>query len=209
MSQAYTATIAGTDDANTVLKTTIPNNFAALASCFSGASAPATTFAYMTWFDTTNKLVKVRNAANSDWVIFGPLLGTAGRILRPITFSTSLSATTVFAWPRMPCPAVIYGVNIASQATSSGSSAGVTEWQWALRNVTGGVNLFSGTVGTGTSLGGVGGGEITLDASYALLADQNAAVATGDVLRFTATKVGSPTTLTNVVVELHGYEVGT
>lgn len=40
----------------------------ALASCNSGATAPATTFAYMLWPDTSTGLLKQRNAANSAWV---------------------------------------------------------------------------------------------------------------------------------------------
>lgn len=35
----------------------------------SGATAPATTFAYMVWVDTTLGVVKRRNAANSGWLI--------------------------------------------------------------------------------------------------------------------------------------------
>lgn len=41
----------------------------ALGSNQSGGSAPGTTFAYMWWADTTNGILKRRNAANSGWVI--------------------------------------------------------------------------------------------------------------------------------------------
>lgn len=40
----------------------------ALASQSSGATAPATTFAYMLWADTTAGILKQRNAANSGWI---------------------------------------------------------------------------------------------------------------------------------------------
>lgn len=40
----------------------------ALASNNSGSSAPATTYAYMWWPDTTNGVLRRRNAANSAWI---------------------------------------------------------------------------------------------------------------------------------------------
>jgi len=48
----------------------------AQASQQSGASAPATTYAYQRWADTANGVAKRRNAANSAWVIDGPLAET-------------------------------------------------------------------------------------------------------------------------------------
>jgi len=39
----------------------------------SGPSAPGTTEAYMLWADTTNNLLKQRNAANSGWITIGAL----------------------------------------------------------------------------------------------------------------------------------------
>jgi hypothetical protein len=55
--QTFTATRA---DINAALQ--------ALASNSSGATAPATTFAYQWWADTTSGILKQRNAANSAWV---------------------------------------------------------------------------------------------------------------------------------------------
>jgi hypothetical protein len=48
----------------------------AIVSMNSGASAPSTTFAYMWWVDTTNNLVKRRNAANSGWIPVAPVSAT-------------------------------------------------------------------------------------------------------------------------------------
>jgi hypothetical protein len=45
----------------------------AIVSVNSGASAPSTTFAYMLWADTTNGVLKQRNAANSAWIVRGSL----------------------------------------------------------------------------------------------------------------------------------------
>ena len=48
----------------------------ALLSGNSGASAPSTTYAYMIWLDTTNGLVKQRDAGNTAWIIRGTLAET-------------------------------------------------------------------------------------------------------------------------------------
>jgi len=46
----------------------IEDNFAALKSMFSGASAPSDLVAGMLWFHTTNKIPKLRNNANDAWL---------------------------------------------------------------------------------------------------------------------------------------------
>lgn len=51
--------------ANNALNSLVTNN--------SGSSAPSTTYAYMLWADTTNDLLKIRNAANSAWITVGKL----------------------------------------------------------------------------------------------------------------------------------------
>jgi hypothetical protein len=55
-------------DANSALLAIVSNN--------SGATEPATTFAYMFWADTTSGLLKQRNAANSAWIEKGTLAST-------------------------------------------------------------------------------------------------------------------------------------
>ena len=50
------------------------NNMAdAMVSNNSGATEPASMFAYMWWADTTTGLMKQRNAANNAWVNIGAL----------------------------------------------------------------------------------------------------------------------------------------
>jgi len=65
----YALTHVGTDDLQN-----IENNFAALKSTFSGASAPAS-IAGQLFFDTTKKLLKVRDQANASWL--GVMCGDA------------------------------------------------------------------------------------------------------------------------------------
>ena len=45
------------------------NALSAIATNNAGSSEPNTTFAHMLWFDTNNDLMKMRNEANSAWVI--------------------------------------------------------------------------------------------------------------------------------------------
>lgn len=49
------------------------NALTAILSANSGASAPTTTTPYMLWADTTTGLLKIRNAADSAWIIVGTL----------------------------------------------------------------------------------------------------------------------------------------
>jgi hypothetical protein len=62
--------------------------FQALASQSAGASAPGTMYAYQRWADTTSGTMKRRNAANSAWVIDGPLAET---------FAVARSSNTILA----------------------------------------------------------------------------------------------------------------
>jgi len=45
------------------------NALSAIATNNAGSSEPNTTFAHMLWFDTNNDLMKMRNEANSAWVV--------------------------------------------------------------------------------------------------------------------------------------------
>ena len=60
----------------------------ALGTLQSGATAPATTYAYMLWADTTSGLLKQRNAANSGWLVRSTLAES---------FVVSRSSNTILA----------------------------------------------------------------------------------------------------------------
>ncbi len=66
------------DIADQGINTMVPDVTAALkalASCSSGATEPATTYAYMLWYDTTNDVLKQRNGADSGWIEMMKLSG--------------------------------------------------------------------------------------------------------------------------------------
>ena len=67
------------------------NGFAAIVSQNSGATEPATMFAYMWWADTTTGLLKVRNAGNTAWVTVGTLASAYFGLARAGTNTDILS----------------------------------------------------------------------------------------------------------------------
>jgi len=74
----------------------------ALASGSSGATAPATTYAYQIWHDTTLGIIKQRNAANNAWIIRGTLAETrtfsrsSNTILGVADYGCLIYATSTF-----------------------------------------------------------------------------------------------------------------
>lgn len=64
-----------TADANTgvTFRAAVNAALQALASTSSGATEPATTYAYQFWADTTSGNLKIRNTANTAWVTVMPL----------------------------------------------------------------------------------------------------------------------------------------
>lgn len=61
------------NDTGSNVRADLNNNFAALFSNNSGSSAPSTTYAYMTWADTNDDELKLRNGANNGWITIGSL----------------------------------------------------------------------------------------------------------------------------------------
>lgn len=87
----------------------------ALFSNSSGSSAPSTTVAYQVWADTTNGLLKIRNATNSAWITLGAFdaaefrfLPGAGSATTP-AFSTNADVNTGIDFPAADTVRVITG----------------------------------------------------------------------------------------------------
>jgi hypothetical protein len=57
------------------VRSDLNNGLSAIVSQNSGATAPATTYAYMTWADTTAGVMKMRNGANNAWITLYQLDG--------------------------------------------------------------------------------------------------------------------------------------
>lgn len=198
MAQNWT-TPAGTDPANLAIKVALPDRDESLRTLFSGASAPANPVAYQLWADTATKTLKQRNAANSAWVELLPLADSV-RLQLAFRLSGALAAE-VLQIP-MPMAGNVEKVQVVGSVATSTSAAGTKEWTFVLRNHTQAVDLFSATPSTATVVSGVGGGELAVNATYNLSANQNKAVAAGDVLRFTIGAVGSPTAVADVSIRV-------
>lgn len=57
----------------------INNALLAIVTQNAGATAPATTYADMIWYDTANNQIKKRNEANSAWITLGTINETTGK----------------------------------------------------------------------------------------------------------------------------------
>jgi hypothetical protein len=66
----------------------INSQLQSLGTLMSGTAAPSTTYAHMLWADTTNNLLKKRNAANSGWLVIRTL---------DETFTVARSSNTILA----------------------------------------------------------------------------------------------------------------
>lgn len=92
--------IANADGAT--VRSDINNALASLFSLSSGTAAPSTTIAYQFWADTTNGLLKQRNAANTNWIVRGTLAETqvvarsSNTILAATDFAKTFNLSSTF-----------------------------------------------------------------------------------------------------------------
>ena len=87
------------DQSGSAFRSDLNNALAAIVSVNSGSSDPAVMYAYQLYADTTNNLLKQRNAGNSGWVTIGTL-GTTNWGLAALaspTFTGTPSAPTAAA----------------------------------------------------------------------------------------------------------------
>lgn len=149
----------------------------ALGSMQSGASAPATTYANMLWYDTTNNIVKMRNEDNDAWISLltldqsGDLVSeiSAGKFIG--TDTTDASSTTAAAVKTAgglavakklyvgTGGAVVEGLTVGKGAgavstnTAVGASALGLNSTGAYNTATGRYSLFNTTGSSNTGLG--------------------------------------------------------
>lgn len=77
----------------TTVRADINAALVALASLSSGATEPATKFAYQWWADTTTGIGKVRNAANTAWIDAYDL--ATGKVIAAVTATNTGGKTTI------------------------------------------------------------------------------------------------------------------
>jgi hypothetical protein len=93
------------NQAGAAFRSDLNNALAAIVSQNSSATEPTTTYAYMPWFDTTNGILKFRNASNTGWVIDD---------LNSARGSVTMHATTMNLWAE---PKIVDGTGSAVTIT--------------------------------------------------------------------------------------------
>jgi hypothetical protein len=95
-------------DINNVLQAILSNN--------SSATAPTVTAANMFWYDTANNLLKMRNEADTNWIIVGYLdqSGTKFEVRTDVIQAASASGTSV----KNSSGTTIIDLSVASQSTA-------------------------------------------------------------------------------------------
>jgi hypothetical protein len=120
----------------------------------SGTSAPATTFANMLWYDTTNNIVKMRNEDNDAWISLFTL-DQSGDLLSAIT-ATTVTGTSVVSTNGATLQGLTVGRGAGSVATNTavGASALAANTTGNLNTAVGSSALVGNTSGTdNTALG--------------------------------------------------------
>lgn len=148
------------------------NSLSAVVSKNSGASAPSTTYAYQWWYDSTNDILKIRNADNDAWINFASFDQSNDN------FSLTVQDLTVNGTGVIPS-----GTKMLFQQTSAptGFTKLTTENNKALRVVsgtasTGGTNSFTNAFNSSKTVSGTTGtSSVTISgttASHTLTVDQ-------------------------------------
>lgn len=190
------------DEEATAITSMLPDALATLRTFFSGPTEPASKVAGQPWADTTAGMLKIRNQANSAWLDWFPLGQT--RLIQltdPDWSVASLSATRTAKIGIGSGAGTVVSLIVLCETASTSSSG--NEWQPMVKKYPNSapgspVDLFSGTVGTFTVLGGVGGGaEFVSSKAMRFTANQNAAFVDLDAFELVMTKAGTATTLTN------------
>ena len=172
----------------------------ALVTLHAGPTQPVRRYPHMLWADTTANVLKQRDATNTSWVVLLALgaPNSVGATSVGLGDITATASRLVFV---APADCTIIGIDLVAETSTTSSDAGTTEWTFELTKVNGTpAELFGSTVGTDSEVEGIGGGEVVANTAYPLAPDQNATLAAGDVLEFTATKTGSPADLDGVLL---------
>ena len=104
------------------------NALSAIATVNSGASEPSTTFAHQLWVDTSNNVLKIRNAANSAFITTGVSITAsntfAGNLTGNVTGDLTGNATTATT---LETARTINGVSFNGSANISFNTDSVAE----------------------------------------------------------------------------------
>lgn len=178
------------------------NALAAIVSNNSGTAAPSPTYAYQFWADTTNGLLKVRNAANSSWITVGTLSAT-NLGLAPQA-SPSFTGTASFAGDIQLTGTGFLDLPVGTTAQRPNTpSSGMIRFNSSLTQFEGYNGTAWGQIGAGAT--GAGSDTVffengqTVTTSYTITANKNA-VSAGPVTINSGVTVTVPSGSSWVVV---------
>lgn len=192
--QTWVATIAATDDKVDTLTETIPENFRLLRSSFRGTAAPNDPIAGEVWDDTTTGTRKKYDG--SAWVVLGPL--DMAQVLAQVLIMGTINATKTVTLAVTQDQIVVTSISIYSRAATT--SDGSNRWTIDLLRDTDDASMFSTPPTTN-------GADFVAKTAKVLTPDQNQSIATaGKGLALVLTKTGSATDLTDLLVQVRGYE---
>lgn len=164
----------------------IPNALAAVRSSFSGTTEPSDTTPGMLWFDTSEKLLKIRNDADDAWSTL---------TLRSVPLLSGPVSGTLTRYVPLSGIAAITELVVISDTATTGSDAS-NNWTFDLYNITDAVSLFSATPTTN-------GAELAVDTRSTFAVDQNGTIDAADVLELRATRNGTGTDLSSASVLIY------
>jgi len=168
----------------------VNDGMAQLVNGHAGASEPATTFPRMLWADTTNLVLKMRNAADSDWDILGPLGARWDWFDAPRDFDGIAASISVPLWAP-PAAAFAYSLVIQSDTATAGSSPG-DEWEFQV--TANGDDLLASPFITSD--------DELIDGVTVVPLDQNQNLVTDEDVRLVITKTGTPTDLSTAQLRI-------
>jgi len=125
------------------VRSDLNNGLAAIVSQNSGSSAPATTYAYMTWADTTAGVMKMRNGANNAWITLYQLDGE----WNTIAFENGSAAAPSIYFKDSGTDTGIYSPGTDQVAISTGGTARLTTTTTGITSALA-VDVPLGAVGT-------------------------------------------------------------
>lgn len=155
------------------------NALAAIVSQNSGATEPATMYAYQWWADTTAGLLKLRNAANSAWITIGTLAST--NLGLATAASPTFTGTATFGGDVLLSGTGVLDLPVGTTAERPGSpNSGMIRYNSTLGQFEG-YGTAWGTIGGGAKGGGSDdvfyeNGQ-TVTTSYTLTTNKNAVTA--------------------------------